>query len=134
MKRGITFAGLVGLALATALAGFALQWTVQPLHAEVLHVQADSKQSNEIVVSFGPCSMDWDVAVTEDSQSIVVTVILDGNPSLPWNEQLCTLEATYAQVQLGSAIGDRIVVDGSSGQVLSVDERDYRHQYRPNQG
>ena len=124
MKRGITLVGLVAIALATALAGFALQWTAQPLHAEVLHVQADGKQSNELVVSFGPCSMDWDVAVTEESQRVVVTVILSGSRSLPWNARACTEEAASARVQLEGAIGDRTVVDGSTGEVLSVEERD----------
>ena len=69
--------------------------------------------------------MDWDVDVTEDSQRIVVTVILSGSRSLPWTARACTEEAASAQVQLNGNIGDRIVVDGSTGEVLSVEQRDF---------
>ncbi|WNM28712.1 hypothetical protein RN607_06820 [Demequina capsici] len=71
--------------------------------------------SNVLQVSFGDCSREADVHVDESATTVTVTVRLD------WTTKLdCPTNEAVDNLTLDQNLGDRSVIDGSTGTAVEV--------------
>lgn len=122
MRKAIVI-GVVAAVAAAAVAALAW-WGVAARQgsraAEVTAVWG-ARDSRELEVAFGPCSMGWSAGASETADVVTVWVEL-AEPIQ--RGQDCTAEAAIVTLPLTAPLGDRRVVDEATGNTLTVYGRD----------
>ncbi len=118
MRRRVWISVAAVAAIAVAVLIYGAVQATQRSTAEVLGATGTA-DSRELDVTFGPCSMGWETLTDETRDTVTVRVLLDGHRGRD-----CTDEAAIATVTLDSPLGDRRVVDATTGRTVRVDGRD----------